>query len=124
MGERFRDTEGAPPLREFEVPVPSNGDVGIVRVSGEIDVATAPALREQLASALEIDVIDVVVDLGEVTFMDSTGLSVLIDACHRLGKSGRKLHVVGATPSLRRLFEIAGVTELLDVQELVDPAQA
>ena len=123
MGERFRDTEGAPPLREFEVPVSSNGDVGIVRVTGEIDVATAPGLRAQLASAYDTDVGNVLVDLGEVTFMDSTGLSVLVDACHRLDTVRRKLHVIRVTPAVRRLFDIAGVTTLLDVQECADHVQ-
>lgn len=66
----------------------------VVVIHGEIDLGTAPALREALRSALEDQTGPVVVDLSDVSFMDSTGVHVLADALQRLEAQNRSLAVV------------------------------
>ena len=89
-------------------------DAVVVRVDGELDLATAPALRAALERALA-DGDQLVVDLSAVTFIDSSGLSVLVRAYQVLGVTGT-LKVRGPSSQARRLFEMAGVESLIDVE--------
>jgi anti-anti-sigma factor len=83
--------------------------VAHVTVAGELDIATAPDLRRQLARDLADDAVLVVVDLSALTFIDSCGLHALLDACENL--NGR-LRLIPSEPCMR-LFDIAGVTDRL-----------
>lgn len=87
----------------------------VVTVSGEVDVATAPAVRDCLDQVISRDRGPVVVDLVGVTFIDSTGLGVLIGAHRRCGELGRVLHVVVVEQRIRKVFEITGLTELFPI---------
>ncbi len=83
------------------------GDCAVVRVSGEIDVSTAPDLRDALNRP---GTDHVVVDLRGVAFIDSTGLGVLVGALKRLQKRGGSLRIVTDRGRVRRLFEITKLT--------------
>jgi anti-sigma B factor antagonist len=83
------------------------GDCAFVRVSGEIDVSTAPDLRDVLSRP---GTDHVVVDLRGVAFLDSTGLGVLVGALKRLKKRGGSLKIVTDRGRVRRLFEITKLT--------------
>ncbi|MFF0388295.1 STAS domain-containing protein [Kitasatospora sp. NPDC004615] len=80
----------------------------IVRVDGEIDLDTAPALRRALAAALEAHR-EVVLDLSEVTFMDCAGLGALVRARNQADRSGRRLILRGAGRCVVRLLELTGL---------------
>src|SRR5579872_6836244 len=86
--------------------------VTVVRVGGEVDVASAPEL-EKLLESLPVAGEDVVVDLTDVTFLDSTGLGVLVGAWNRCQKSepAGKLALVVATSEIERLLEVTGLSE-------------
>jgi anti-sigma B factor antagonist len=90
-------------------------EVTVVRVSGEVDLAIAPELRERLRRAIDADGNGVVLDLGDVTFMDSAGLSVLVDARRQLESTHRELRIVRPTPAVRRLLDLAGVDGLFQI---------
>lgn len=83
----------------------------IVKVCGEVDIQTSPRLEEGLVSVLDQGLTSVVVDLGEVTFLDSTGLSVLIGALKRCQGAGGDLHLVSPRPNVLRVLEITGLTD-------------
>ena len=83
------------------------GDCAVVRVSGEIDVFTAPDLRDILSRP---GTNHLVVDLRGVGFLDSTGLGVLVGALKRLHKRGGSLKIVTDRGRVRRLFEITKLT--------------
>ena len=78
----------------------------VVRVFGEVDLATAPALAEVLAQVASGSVI---ADLTDVTFMDAAGLNALVAAQRYLERHGASLFVQGASARLERLFEITGI---------------
>jgi anti-anti-sigma factor len=79
-------------------------------VRGEIDAAGAPALRAALAELREVVGGDaVVLDLSEVTFMDSSGLAALVDA----SSGGRRVEVRRPSPIVRRVIEMTGLDGLL-----------
>jgi anti-sigma B factor antagonist len=106
---------------EFSVSLRREGAAAVVTPAGEIDIATVAAVREELLSAEEgADV--VVLDLREVTFFDTQGISLVIEEQLRLSNTGTRLVVVRAPPLVHRLFDIAGVTPRLTVVD--DPSEA
>lgn len=96
------------------IRIEARSDVTRVALSGELDIATVPILNDQLA-ALEQDGSKVILlDLGDLNFIDSTGLFALVPAYMRSRLNGRRFLLVGASPSAKRLFEITGTEFLLE----------
>jgi anti-sigma B factor antagonist len=90
-------------------------------VRGEVDLATVEAVRAQLTPALE-HADKVVLDLREVTFMDTQGLAVVIEAQQSAAESGTRFVIVRAPEHVHRLFEMIGLADRLTVVD--DPAAA
>ena len=84
-------------------------------VQGEIDLSTAPELREAIGKAIEQGADKLAIDLRDVSFMDSMGLGVLIGARRRLHESGRQFALICADGPCLRVIEISGVANLLGV---------
>ncbi len=93
------------------------GQWPVVRVSGEIDIQTSPILEEHLVAAADGGLTSVVVDLAEVTFLDSTGLSVLIGGLKRCQEAGGEMRLAGLRPNVRKVLEVTGLTEAFHVDE-------
>jgi anti-sigma B factor antagonist len=83
----------------------------VLEVSGELDAASAPALRERLAEVATRGAGPLVIDLTDLNFIDSTGLSVLLNARRRLTRRGRGFAMVCPSGHIHRILE---VTQLLD----------
>jgi anti-sigma B factor antagonist len=95
-----------------------SGDSGpVVRITGEVDIQTAPLLEERLQRVLDEGFSSLVVDLGEVSFLDSTGLSALIACLKRCEAGGGTVHLVSAQPNVRRVFEVTGLTAVFHMEE-------
>ena len=91
-------------------------DVAVVSARGEVDLETAPALREVLELALEHQTGPVVVDLSEVAFMDSTGVHVLVDTLQRLTLEHRRLAIACREGGqVHRLLDLVGLLDVLPV---------
>lgn len=82
-------------------------------VTGELDYGTVARLRAALLELVHEDADEVVVDLGEVTFIDSTGLSVLVQAKQRFDKVGRRMSVSQPQPRVVRVLQLAGLSDYL-----------
>ena len=99
---------------------PEPGDepgVWRLRVTGEVDVASSPTLRARISELLEDGADTIVLDLGEMTFIDSSGLGVLVGALKRVRELDRKdLVITGLQGPPRRVFEITGLTELFTIE--------
>jgi anti-sigma B factor antagonist len=96
----------------------------VLDVGGEIDVYTAPQLRERLIGLVEDGARRVVVDLGRVEFLDSTGLGVLVGALKRLRGAGGDLTLVCAQERLLKIFRITGLDRVFTLHETVEAATA
>src|SRR5256885_8924798 len=85
------------------------GDVVVLHVAGEVDVFTAPQLREALVGAIEEGSRDVVVDLQGVDFLDSTGLGVLVAGLKRLRQYWGDLSLVFTPLYILKIFDITAL---------------
>lgn len=98
-------------LIPYSADVDDNGSRCLIRVSGEVDFDTGPQLRECIASTagkrLPVDV-----DLSEVPFMDSFGLSCLLRASRDARMLGTTLTVVSTSPAVEELFRVTATAEL------------
>lgn len=84
-------------------------DAAVLRLSGELDMASAPLLAQELERTADRDVDRVVVDVAELEFCDSSGLAVLMSWHQRCEERGRQLVLRSPQPSLVRLLEITAV---------------
>jgi anti-sigma B factor antagonist len=110
-------------MREFRLEtVGPVGDRAIVAVTGEVDVYTAPMLREQMRDLSAKGAAHLIVDLGRVEFLDSTGLGALVGGLKRLREAGGSLALVISTPRILRIFQVTGLTKALAVQRSLHDA--
>jgi anti-sigma B factor antagonist len=87
----------------------------VIEPHGEIDLATAPSLKAALDAGIDAGARCVLVDFEHVASLDSTGIGVLLSAERKLRARGGKLIVVCDDPLIRRVFEIAGLTDVLNI---------
>jgi anti-anti-sigma factor len=95
--------------------VRSQRQTTIIAVSGELDLASSPALQEELDRASASDAEMLIIDLRELDFMDSTGLSVLVRAHQRAEEQGRRLAMVKGPQQVQRLLSLTGVADRMTV---------
>ena len=100
------------------------GPWSILRVSGEVDMATAPRLRQQVVVMVNAGHTNVVLDLTEVDFLDSVGLGVVVGAIKRVRSNGGEIHIVCDSDQILRLFEITRLHAAVGVHATVDEALA
>jgi anti-anti-sigma factor len=103
----------------LDTSIRTDGDHTVLTVGGEVDIVTVESFDEALRNAQRSP--RVVVDLSEVTFMDSAGINALVGAYHRVGPDC-ELRLVGLRPNVRRVFEITGLLELFRVDPSDDPS--
>ena len=93
----------------------------VVAVAGEVDIATVTRLRESLFELAASDRA-LVVDLDQVSFIDSSGLAALVGAARRAAVHGASLQVVCARPGTRQLFRLTGLDAQVPLARTLDGA--
>jgi len=106
----------------FDVAQEEREGVPVLAVRGEVDVSTAPDVRERLLALAEAGTTLAVVDLSEVSFVDSTALGVLVSGVKRLRNNGGDLRLVVTQPHIAKVFEITGLTEVFKIFPTADEA--
>jgi len=99
----------------FDIDVITDDDRVRLVVRGELDLLAAPSLRTALLEASHHDGATIALDLSAVTFIDSTGISVILQAWQRANGAGGRLVLSAASPVVARVIEATGLTELLAV---------
>ncbi len=116
MTREDRETWASP---SFAAEVRTEADqTRLVLLSGEIDLASAEALREVFVSSRIMNASALRVDLTGVTVLGSVGISVLISACKRVRASGGTFSIVCGRDMCRRVLEISGLIEYLEVEDV------
>jgi len=96
----------------------------VIAVAGEVDIFTAPELKRAIGGAIDSGARELVVDLTETRFLDSTALGVLIGAVKRLRPLEGRLVIVNVEPSTAKTFEITGLDQIFTIVDSRDDALA
>jgi anti-sigma B factor antagonist len=107
--------------KALTIRVRHDRDYAIVAVAGEVDIATVTRLRESLFE-LAVSGRPLVVDLEQVSFIDSSGLAALAGAARRAAAHGASLQVVCARPRIRQLFHLTGLDGQVPLARTLDGA--
>ncbi len=99
----------------FSISKHQNDKEILIHVAGEIDAYTAPKLREELWSLAEEGNKTMIVNLKDVTYLDSTGLGVFVGLFKELSKKNGELKLVQLSNRLKRLFEITGLSNIMNI---------
>lgn len=91
----------------------------IIEVAGEIDVYTAPKLRERLVGLVEAGSYQLIVDMEGVEFLDSTGLGVLVGGLKRVRAHDGWIDLVSTQGRILRIFRITGLNKVFNIYESV-----
>ncbi len=99
-------------------------DTLLVQMGGELDILGADRVRQEIDAILQSRKIQkLILDLGEVSFMDSTGLGVILGRYKKISAVGGRMYIVRANPAVRKVLELAGVHKLVtlcqDVREII-----
>jgi anti-anti-sigma factor len=98
------------------------GPVQTLYASGELDIASGPVLEHAVVQALEGQGGEFRLDLGGLTFMDSSGAKALLSAHNRVESLGRRLVIVSPSGPVRRVLALMALEQVLDVRSPAEPA--
>ena len=107
---------------ELTVTSRQEGTRSVITVNGEIDVYTAPSLRERLNELVAAGQYDLIVDMSGVEFLDSTGLGVLVGGLKRVRSHDGTLRLVCAQEKILKVFRITGLTKVFPIHATLDEA--
>ncbi len=107
---------------ELEIKSDSQGDICTVTLVGEIDVYSAPRLKEELTSRIEGGCDHLVVDMEKVGFIDSSGLGVLVSALRRARERDGGVRIVCTKDNVLKIFRITGLDKVFPI--FADAAEA
>jgi anti-sigma B factor antagonist len=115
----------SPVVPHFQLAEESSGEgAHIIKVTGEIHVSTAPEFTQRLSSAIESGKTALVLDMSAVEFIDSTGLSVLLNGLRLVTQMHGRMAIVCANPTVLRLFQITSLDDTFDIFAERGPAIA
>jgi anti-sigma B factor antagonist len=100
---------------EFAVNPQTENGLLVVEVAGEIDLFTAPELKNAITDGIDAGSEKVVIDLSKTTFLDSTALGVLLGAVKRLRANDGSLAIVNSDENIAKTFEITGLDQILSI---------
>ncbi len=109
---------------DLSVDVEKKDGFAVLNVAGEVDVFTAPKIREQLIDLVEQGDHNIIVSLEGVEFLDSTGLGVLVAGLKRVKMHDGTLSVVCTKEKILKIFRITGLTKVFPIYETTDAAMA
>jgi anti-sigma B factor antagonist len=108
----------------FDLTVTDRDNCAVLAVTGELDVATAPQLRQEAVRLANSGSTHLVIDLSGVDFLDSTGLGVIVGVLKRLRTHGGELAVAGAENHVRKVFDITRISDIVAMYDTADDACA
>lgn len=95
----------------------------IIEVGGEVDVMTAPRLREAIVEAVGRGRTRLIIDVEQVDFLDSTGLGVLVGALKRVRADGGSLDIVCTHQRILKIFQITGLDKVFGLHDSIEAAR-
>jgi anti-sigma B factor antagonist len=102
---------------DLRIAVGEHGTSRTISLTGSCDLATAPHLRQTLQGLQPPDVQEIVLDVSNLEFIDSTGLGVVLGAMRRLREAGASLSISGARGIVRRVLEITDLDKVIPMAD-------
>ncbi len=93
------------------------GDVVIFDINGEIDLYNAPEIKEKIKDEMNKNKVNVIINLDRVSYIDSSGIGVLISSLSNLKKIGGALKLINVYASVRKVFELTKLTSFFDIYD-------
>ena len=107
---------------DLDVETGTVGDAALLTLRGEIDVYTAPRLRQAIIDLVDGGASKIVVDMTKVDFLDSTGLGVLVGGLKRVRMKDGSLDIVASQDKILKIFDITGLNKVFAIHPSVDEA--
>ncbi len=108
----------------MEYQIQHEGDIPILELHGVLNVASAPTFQTALQSILDEGGNQIAMDMADVSFMDSSGLGVLIAACRRLDGMGGRIALLNVVPAVRKVLQLTRTDRTFDMHDTLDAAIA
>ena len=102
--------------------VRTDSGAAVIALEGEVDIYSAPQFKEALLAGIDDGATSIIVDLGLVTFIDSTALGVLVSGAKRVRPRNGHLDIVCADENITRIFEITGLDRIFGIFRTRDEA--
>jgi len=100
---------------ELEISTEHQGSVCTIKLAGEVDVYTAPQLKEELVALIQGGCTRLIVDMDLVNFIDSSGLGVLVSALRRVREKDGAVRIVCTRDSILKIFRITGLDKVFPI---------
>lgn len=101
----------------MSVEIGVTGEVVTAYLSGELDHHTAKEMREAIDKAVELNMPTLLIlDFKDITFMDSSGIGLIMGRYRNLQKTGAELHITGTSPNIYKVFHLAGIEKLAKLE--------
>jgi anti-sigma B factor antagonist len=107
-------------VQQLHLTTQDRGGHAVVRLKGELDIATVDQLSQHLNKARQVSGEHVILDLTDLEFMDSQGLSVIVGLHKAVNAAAGSLALVAPRPMVRRTLEITGLVRRLDVFDSIE----
>jgi len=108
----------------MDIQVRNVGNVVILDINGEIDLYNAPEIKENIKNQMEQGKNQIIINLDKVSYIDSSGIGVLISSLSNLKKAGGGLKIIHVYASVRKVFELTKLTSFFDIYDSEQEALA
>ncbi len=106
----------------MEIDVREVDKVVILDINGEIDLYNAPEIKSKITELMESGKSDIIINLKKVSYIDSSGIGVLISSLSNLKKAGGSLKIINVFASVRKVFELTKLTSFFDIYDSEEEA--
>jgi anti-sigma B factor antagonist len=101
----------------MEINRRETGDVVIFDIKGEIDLYNAPAIKEKIKDEINKGKVNIIINLDKVSYIDSSGIGVLISSLSNLKKVGGAMKLINVYASVRKVFELTKLTSFFEIYD-------
>ena len=101
----------------MEINRRESGDIVIFDINGEIDLYNAPEIKEKIKEEMNKNKVNIIINLDKVSYIDSSGIGVLISSLSNLKKVGGALKLINVYASVRKVFELTKLTSFFDIYD-------
>ena len=108
---------------ELDISTQNEGAACTIALSGEVDVYTSPRLKQELIEVVGSGCVHIVVDLENLSFIDSSGLGVLVSGLRRVKEKGGTMRLVCTKDSILKIFRITGLDKVFALFTTVEEAR-